>query len=80
MEENPTHSVVMMWMVCVPGGGLTDVDGGGLQLMQIQTVNIDSAAAATSHPVARQLPPDCPLWVAYLNDYEVFKYVYNLVS
>jgi len=44
----------------------------GLRLLQIQTLNLDSAAVpATFRPVARQLPPYCPSWVAYLNDCEV---------
>ena len=67
--------------VYVTGELLSDA---GLRLMQIRTVNVDSAEVqATCRQVTRQLPPDCPTWAAFLNDCEVtcanylaFLYVY----
>ena len=52
----------------IAAGELNDTDIAGLRLMQIHTVNLDSA---TSCPVTKQLPPDCPSWAANLNDCEV---------
>jgi len=57
--------------VCVCGAGELLSDSG-LRLMQIRTVNLDSAAVqATCRQLARQLPPDWPTWAASLNDCQV---------
>jgi len=53
-------------------GELSEMDAAGLRLMQIRTVNLDSATVqTTSRQITKQLPPDCPSWAAGLNDCEV---------